>query len=565
MHEHAVTKPSRFDGTLHVGAARTNLLGQLPQGFHVVAGYGPLAAWSATESIRVVEPLHATAVVIAGANHERVALVVCDLHSGTEAVTRLVAQALAHSGRAWWTVDRIVLMATHTHGSVGGIFRVQMYDKNASSRPDFSENTARALAVQIALAVGNAEDALAPATLDLHVGALSGWWSNRSLAAFENNEIPLQEAIRELHADSSLPAECLAVDPRISSMVFRERRNNSAQKGDIIAVLSAVGAHCSAGNPLKLEGGADSFGVAATEATRLVQQLQPGANKLNRGLCATYISAGADANVEDPAAIRAFLAASKSRGEAFARAVEEDHQRALPQSIGKAIANEIVKSVRTAPTQTSNQSSAVTVRLATLSMDKAVKQRVLGPPRVGTAARGLSEFGRYFLLKMGSDFDDFLTSAMVLLSRSVAAGQPEGKLFDTSGNPLQTPKKGGNDIMSIGLRGDVASRVMLRVIDIGGLRLATVPFEVSTTLGLQIVAALEAQATTPVRALFATVAGGYASYAVTQDEYMEQHYEGASTLWGSPTGSWLTEQVLKLAASKATPQRPEPCSFGEGS
>lgn len=82
--------------------------------------------------------------------------------------------------------------------------------------------------------------------------------------------------------------------------------------------------------------------------------------------------------------------------------------------------------------------------------------------------------------------------------------------------------------------------------------LAGAPVEVGSILGLRIrdrlAAAIQARDghAHPVPVVVASLMGDYAAYAGTESEYMAQHYEGGSTLWGRWTGEWCVRNLEAL-------------------
>jgi neutral ceramidase len=86
------------------------------------------------------------------------------------------------------------------------------------------------------------------------------------------------------------------------------------------------------------------------------------------------------------------------------------------------------------------------------------------------------------------------------------------------------------------------------VADLGGLRLAVVPAELTTAQGQAVRRAL---GNAPRGSLeIVGLANEYVSYASTADEYVAQDYAGASTLWGPLEGAFLACRLRELAGRR---------------
>ena len=84
-------------------------------------------------------------------------------------------------------------------------------------------------------------------------------------------------------------------------------------------------------------------------------------------------------------------------------------------------------------------------------------------------------------------------------------------------------------------------------IRIGPLTLATLPFEVTTSVGAAARRGIQ-EALPGTREEIVGLADEYASYAVSDPEYDAQDYMGAFTLWGPRQARHLVEQLKHLAA-----------------
>ncbi|PQM44609.1 Neutral ceramidase [Mycobacterium talmoniae] len=127
--------------------------------------------------------LRARAFVIA-ATEMRVLLVVCELPLMLDSVHREVLRRLATTYGELYTLDNVMLTATHTHCGPGGYADHWLYNSNTGG---FRPQTFGAIVDGILEAVTRAHADLAPATLSVAIGELHDASINRSPSAFARN------------------------------------------------------------------------------------------------------------------------------------------------------------------------------------------------------------------------------------------------------------------------------------------------------------------------------------------------------------------------------------------
>jgi len=93
--------------------------------------------------------------------------------------------------------------------------------------------------------------------------------------------------------------------------------------------------------------------------------------------------------------------------------------------------------------------------------------------------------------------------------------------------------------------------VPLHVVQMGDLVLGTVPGEPSVTVGARAARVLR-EATGAARAVLLGYAGDYCGYVTTPEEYLAQHYEGASTLYGRNVATHIIALLERCARSEAS-------------
>jgi neutral ceramidase len=135
-------------------------------------------------------------------------------------------------------------------------------------------------------------------------------------------------------------------------------------------------------------------------------------------------------------------------------------------------------------------------------------------------------------------------------------GSEEGRgpLFDITGiplegvtNPISDPVQGDKVVVPAG---DPPPAVPISVLRIGDHALAALPGEATKEMGARVKAALlETMGGAGVRrVVIAGLAGDYIQYITTPEEYGQQSYEGASTLFGVNEATFLQEHLVDLAA-----------------
>ena len=93
---------------------------------------------------------------------------------------------------------------------------------------------------------------------------------------------------------------------------------------------------------------------------------------------------------------------------------------------------------------------------------------------------------------------------------------------------------------------DGAAALPLGIVQLGSLKLATVPTETSTAAVWQIRDALGRPPHGELE--FISMANEYTSYLATEDEYQTQDYMGASTLWGPEQARFFAAVLKRLDA-----------------
>ncbi len=459
------------------------------------------------------QSLYARSLALRDHRGEEVVLCVLDQMCPSLALFEAVA---AKSG-----VDRarLVLCATHTHTAPGHHYANSFYRVFAQPlRADslFAPNLAwiDQLASRIAQGINAARAARLPGVLGVGQKDLFGVARNRSEAPFLGNPEALTWAAPgwpSEHAPATLESVQKAIDPRVTCVAVRPKVAGAADS----AAFAFYACHATALGPTQETYHRDWPGYAVDE----VERRHPTGVVAALGLaCAGDVSPLPPGEVEGPA-----------------QGVD------LAMRVGKAV-GEVVSDVL----------ADLAPSAAPLELHVSAGALIPGPGQtwdVGYPILYGAEDGRTEIL--GGVLDEGM--------RKRPGTQPAGD--------EQWPKRSVLPLLQQPLRGmglRPAPFHPVHRVHLGSHALLTVPGEPTTVAGHRLredaVAALSAVTSASVIGY----AGDYAGYFTTPEEYLHQHYEGAHTLYGSPSLRMLTEALLQTppmpapGASLVAPAAPPP-------
>ena len=479
-----------------------------------------------------------------GVGH-RVALVGVDLHSGTRYLTEKVASLLPAT--CGIRVDAVIISASHTHYGPGNIWGDEMYDRSMSPEspfkaPNLDVGYADTAAGRMANAISVCCGRLEQVEVSYHRGILTSWSANRSMDAFSHESggdvraaRRWQEQVLTPQERAALPgglrAERYAVDPRLH--LIQVQRTS----GEIVALHAWFGAHGSSLNPLTGLVSSDSFGDAVRQVqTKLHEQ------GYNEQIPVTLsMGVAGDVNMVPPQMDPGLYAGN----------IEGDREGRWPRQIGQALATTLLQALNTPGLRLSG-SGAILLRYAEHEMtEKYCRQNGLDhrAPSGRLSVLG-SEFGRYFLqrLKTPNLWMKIAKEVAQSADRQLNEGDRDNSCT-VSESDVNCPRKVNDPSVARIVTGAPPSLIPLRLLDIGPLRLLAVPFECTVSMGRFFERTLGHAG--PL--VISTVTGSYTSYLTTEKEYLRQHYEGASTLWGRNTGAWCVRAVEQLSRSTPWP------------
>jgi neutral ceramidase len=513
-------EPPAGSGAFGAGAAKVDITPPpgFPMGGHSMAGEVSRGYWSR---------LYARAIYLEDAFGGRIALVSADLWSIPGALADRVAE-LVGSTAARCGIQRevLILAATHTHQSPGNFSSSPAYNALASPESGFDRALFEFLASRIAEAVTSACEKREPVKIEFAGTQVPLLMRNRSYPAFQLN--PESEEYRRENAglpkgspSSEYPAaEAFhAVDPSVHFL----RIVSESQPSRPLAILSFLSMHPTAMSHDTDVYSGDVFGIAATLAEQRL-------NARGNGTAIVAFFNGAEGDIS-PYWMKQGRATALALGTRLAEAVlhANSHIRLnSPQIDFRFARSPLADQCYRQPDGAERCTSA--------------------RPLIGSATVGGAEDGRTVFHTWG--WEEGVTSRFSSDPRQA----PKQPAFDPAFLPwpaLLSPTRWLASLLP------PPEEVPIAVYRLGDLVLATLPGEFTVTMGRRIRDAIAVKFDPrPHAVILIGLANEYVSYFSTPEEYQVQHYEGASTLYGSASGPMILARLASLAGEfrKAHPQ-----------
>jgi neutral ceramidase len=450
-------------------------------------------------------------VVHLRAGTSSLALVACDLHSGSALLHRMVGEAVA--ARTDVDLPGLFLGATHTHAGPGQFYGNDFYNRFASNRAGLDVDWTTWLAERIAGAVADAVEERRPARLAVGATEVWGFTRNRSLDAHVRN----QGAGGPMTADRKYAA----VNPWLHLI----RVDGAAPDGGWapLAALAVFSIHGTGVSPRDRCYNADVWAYLCGELARRVE-----ASTGSRPVVGAVEGTHGDMT---PAVRRGMLVYHEAErvgtgiGEAAA---------ALFDNLEGHLSSRVELAAGFAEVD--------------LDADPVVGGVRLPPPAVGCATLAGARENTTPVL-------DVIPPFRPAWPRRSPAG-PHG------------PKRifGGARGQRLVLGPSSFPRVLpFQVLAVGDVVLAGVPFEVTVAAGRRLAAAAaegwgrsagdegsgSGGASAVPRVVVSSVANDYCGYLTTAEEYGLQCYEGASTLYGPRSLDFAAGCLHRLARQVA--------------
>lgn len=528
--------PQPAPGRLRAGAFKQEITPKIgyPLGGHSISGRVSRGRWL---------PLYARAFFVEDANGNAVVLVSCDLFAIPAGLQQRVAYLVNQQARGDISRRNVILAATHTHQGPGNYLTSAFYNQMASPYPGFSANLFDELAGHIKDAViGAIADADAPGTVRMRLttanvrqlsasGLVRMFCRNRDLDPFLANG-------ETICAFLGLPLPQCASGHLPEPSTLRESAFN--QDLDVLAISREVD------GVENLVGALVFFGVHPTSMSdRLAFYSSDFV-----GLAMHELEQGAGPG---KAVFGFFNGSEGDVSPAWGRQDVSD-TRVLAREFTDAIGYAMDTRSRPGGSPPTAVERAVVGDKDRVSSGRvALQQRDFCGgtlPLMGVATVGGAEDGRAF------SFDDGWRA----VSRSGAELQEQFILFRLGPWRLfnkrkdQNPKRpgldyGDSDLLSVtdilAPPGAYPKEVPVSVVKLGEVQLLVVPFEITSMVGYEVRKRL-GSAVQPT--IVIGLANEYLSYIASEDEYLQQDYEGAATLYGRFSAKCLADELTTASA-----------------
>ena len=459
----------------------------------------------------------ARAFVVADAAGNHVAFVSAEIDFVTQAVQMEVLKRLRARHGDTYTDQNLVLTATHTHSGPGGFSEYMLWNLTTLG---FEAPVFEAIVSGIVRAVDTADARLAPGTVKIAEGALTGANVNRSIEPFANN--PAADRAR-------FPG---AVDTRMSVLRFE-------QGGRPVGLLSFFATHGTSMTPHNHLISADNKGYAA----HLVEDGVHGVDWARRG---DFVAAFAQTNAGDMSPNLRNGGAQGPTDDEFENTriigkLQADKAQQLFDSATEELTGPIDARGRYVDFSAVDVSGAYTPdRQPHRTCPGALGQNFTAGAEDGPGPPIVEE-------------GDLSTNPLLLVAGIVVNPTP------AEVRVCQAPK----DVFlgSGSQKPPWTPQIMpLQVLRIGQLAVTTAPGEFTIVAGQRVRDAVAAQLSgVTTHQILAGYANAYAGYVTTPEEYDLQHYEGAATHFGRYTGPAYQQELAKLAAALRD-GRPTPSS-----
>ncbi|MCA1583037.1 MAG: neutral/alkaline non-lysosomal ceramidase N-terminal domain-containing protein [Acidobacteria bacterium] len=409
----------------------------------------------------------------------------------------------------------LVVAATHTHQAPGNYLSSSFFNGFASQYPGFAREQFDFLSLRIACAVAlAADDAGAhsgdPVTLTWSEKRnVEGLARNRAVSSLKRNGPTVMKEILKLGPSSHPGCEAPASD--LSDGCLRMRA--------IDATLTK----------LTISRGAGSVGALvffAMHPTALSDHVSVNSPDLT-GFAMTRVE-----EEESVAGRHGFVAGffNGAEGDVSPRWGRQDSGDAL-RLAGKLAANAMATTTVTVDGPGARVSAARASRKQTAFCGGT-------RPVMGIATLGGAEDGRSFAFDLGWRAPERGANRKKksVLSRVWNRIRHWTAYREMKAQEPKVPGLDFRDLPGSGVTGLIAppegypSEVPASLVRVGSRTIAAVPFEMTTAAGMSLKTSLAAQGV--ANPIVVGLANEYVSYLVTEEEYDEQDYEGASTLYG---------------------------------
>lgn len=535
---------------------------------------------------------------VLGKDSGLIALVTCDIGAPSLELHRAVAKRMRERGVPIGA-DRLVLMATHTHAGPAHFFGAHNYSGPFGARlTGYDQRVVDFLADRIAETVGGAYQRRARACAGWSVHSengidepgspkvkLLGLTRNRSYAAFSANLQPRidQNICGELgdqaftdpfvQAQSSKASAAAPGAERRAPSDYAVDRTLSVLRIDDcsaapvpLGVLAVYGMHPTAiANTNDLYHG-DVFGYATRAVRELIEARCPEGKRCEPPVVG--IANGVEGDVSPSWGYQGPREARRIGG-VLARVIDEQQRRAQtrPRSdfaVRAAYRELVLPCAATETPDVAFYRELCRSPSSPLCLDSRDKERprLCRDPLLGTPGAGGAEDGPTRL------------RVFAQMHEGHRAPDPENNGCHTHKVPLMAPlaRRARSCTDGLGYRDELSNEfpavVPLAVAHLGRAVVVAAPAELTTTVGVRLRqrlgAYLERQKADVDHVVITGLSNAWLQYVTTPQEYAEQHYEGASNLYGPRSEYFLSNHAVCLTNWLfGSGARDEECRMGQ--
>ncbi|MFA6149014.1 MAG: neutral/alkaline non-lysosomal ceramidase N-terminal domain-containing protein [bacterium] len=449
--------------------------------------------------------LYARVIYLKPVNGRPVALVQCDLLSGSEIVLRRLAEVLPKE--TGLDLGGIMMSGTHTHSGPGNLFGSDFYVKHASNAKGLDPEFFDFVTNQVARAIVDAYNDRRPARIATGSTEAYGFTRNRSISAYRANKNADAEKAKDIRKAVNAGMHMVRVD-------CLDETSGAYKPAGALTSFSIHGTSVPSENTLY---NADVFAYMERELEWEMARKHGATKFVHAVVNGTHADNAPDCD-------------GKCKGYKDARR--------LGLGLGR-------KAIELFDSLAGELSAGAEVRSAIREIDYYRTSAIDGigicdPPRVGTTLTAGAEDG----------------GPTPMLSRLPFFKEGSHRWIFTGGCQ-------GNKRILLGLaqgiflpRDEFPHVITYQAIRLGNMVLLPLPYELTLESGRRVVEACRKSAReggmgADTRFVVVSVSNGYTGYCTTPEEYGVQRYEGGHTLYGPNTGPFIAAQAAKLVGDMA--------------
>jgi len=463
---------------------------------------------------------------------KRVVIVSADIWAATNVVKQEVVKRLQEQFHAVYTNDSVLISGTHCHSAPGGYAGYRLYDITGKG---FDAHTFESIVAGIVASIRYAHEDVGPGKIFLNKGDIEDCGRNRSLAAYNKNPEPERVRYR--------------ADTDREMLLLKFTRQDSSGEYRPIGALSWFAIHPTDRGQQNRQVCGDNKGFASFLFENAMNP--PSASK-------TFVAAFANANAGD-------VSGNVEYGHIPNGIDDVQHMERhgiLQYRMARRLFDEASEEL----------SGSIDYRHKYVDMSNVLIEDGKGartwPAALGLSfAAGSTEDGE---AQPPTGLKEGITRLRAILPTEdamLSLGAWAGALFENIPNALKfsNEEQAGHFpkpiLFAVGASEGLAPKILpLQILRIGQFVIIGVPAELTTMAGRRLRETVlnELSGEGVQHVAIAGYANDYSQYVTTTEEYCEQHYEGASTLFGPFTLQAYQQEFRKLTRALREGDRVDP-------